>query len=288
LSNTIKLECAKPGKFSITLEIQKDGIISRLTRNITVLESFENGIVLSSSVMNYCESDNIMLNATLTDSSVLNLKNPSLQWFKNGNLIAGNTNQRSLNLAVPLINNDQFSVEFTADYGCLSPLKASSNIFTINTAESTPLNITRSWDTLYSNYNGAGTVEWYRNNLKIGTGKRYTLISNGNFQARLIQGNCIGAFSNTISFTSINTQTLGQYLQIGPNPNKGILQIKSSLDAGLQLSIFDLKGQLVESNIPIKAQVVNDIDLDMSNGIYILVFKTDSGMEYQTKISLNR
>jgi photosystem II stability/assembly factor-like uncharacterized protein len=288
LSKTTKLECTKPGQFSITLEIQKDGITSRITKSIRVLQSYVNGIVLSSSNVNYCESDNIMLNASLADSSVLKLKSASLQWFKNGNQIVGNANKRSLNIPAPLVNNDQFSVQFTADYGCLSPLNASSNTFTINTAESTPLNITRSWDTLFSNYNGNGTVEWYRNNLKIGTGKRYTLISNGNFQARLIQGNCIGAFSNTIVHSSMNTQALGQYLQIGPNPNKGLLQIKSNLDAGLQLSIFDLKGRLVKSNMIIKAQLLNEIELDMVNGIYILVFKNDSGMEYQTKVSLNR
>jgi hypothetical protein len=86
----------------------------------------------------------------------------------------------------------------------------------------------------------------------------------------------------------MNTQALGQYLQIGPNPNKGLLQIKSNLDAGLQLSIFDLKGRLVKSNMIIKAQLLNEIELDMVNGIYILVFKNDSGMEYQTKVSLNR
>jgi hypothetical protein len=86
----------------------------------------------------------------------------------------------------------------------------------------------------------------------------------------------------------MNTQALGQYLQIGPNPNKGILQIKSNLDAGLQLSIFDLKGQLVKSNMTIKAQLLNEIELDMANGIYILVFKNESGMEYQSKVSLNR
>jgi hypothetical protein len=60
------------------------------------------------------------------------------------------------------------------------------------------------------------------------------------------------------------------------------------LDAGLQLSIFDLKGQLVKSNMTIKAQLLNEIELDMANGIYILVFKNESGMEYQTKVSLNR
>lgn len=288
LSKTTKLECTKPGKFSITLEIQKDGIIKRLSRDITVLESFENSILLSSSTLNYCESDNIMLNAVLKDSSVLNLKNPALQWFKNANLISGNTNKRTLTVAAPLVNNDQFSLQFTADYGCLTPLTASSNTYTINTAESTPLNISRSWDTLLSNYTGNGTVEWYRNNFKIGTGKRYTLISNGNFQARLIQGACIGAFSNTIVFNSMNTQTLGHFLQIGPNPNKGMLQIKSSLDEGLKLSVYDLKGQLIKSEVVIKAQLVNEIELDMVNGIYILVFKNNAGLEYQTKVSINR
>lgn len=288
LSKTTKLECSQPGMFSITLEIQKDGITSNFTRNVSVIESFKNSIVLNSSVMNYCEGDNIMLNAILTDSNVLNLKNPALEWFKNGNLIIGNTNKRSLSVAAPLVNNDQFSVQFTADYGCLSPLKASSNTYLINTAESTPLSITRSWDTLFSNYNGTGTVEWYRNNLKIGTGKRYTLISNGSFQARLIQGTCVGALSNTIDFNSMNTQTWGQYLQIGPNPNRGMLQIKSNWDSELRLFIYDLKGQLMKSDVAVRAQLINEIELDMINGIYILVFKNDSGMEYQTKVSLNR
>ena len=233
-SKTAIVKFTQPGIYQISLEVNNSGMKSELSAQIKVNATYNNSISITPSSESYCENEDLTLTAILGDDKTKLLSNSTLKWFKNGIEVLPNQGINTLIIKAPLVNNDKFYAQFVSDYECLSPQTANSTEYVINTSANTTLNITRVWDTLFSNYNGSGTVEWYRNDFKIATGKRYTLIDNGEFYARVVNGNCNGYKSNVITYQSLGNDFFNNVIQIGPNPNKGKLIIQSNHSDDLQ------------------------------------------------------
>ncbi len=271
------------GTYTIKLEIDDKGIKTSKTLQLTVLNTLSSSINLKPSTEAYCEGDDIMLNATLSDEALKSLKDASISWFRNGTELPSNKGNYSLNLLAPLVNNEKYEVHFTADYACLSPKTAISNEYIVGSAQNTALVITRVWDTLFSNYVGSGTVEWYRNNIKIGTGLRYNLIDNGTFHARMINKNCIGPNSNSIVYSSLGIDELKTYLQIGPNPSKGALTIVSNHHSDLQAILINSIGAIIKDGFTIPANGQYHLDMEVANGMYYVIISDATGTQTSYK-----
>ncbi len=276
------------GKYKITLEIDENGTKASKELSINVLKSYSNSVSLKPSTDAYCEGDDIMLNATLSDESLKNLNGVEVRWFKNGTEILANKGNYNLNLKAPLINNEKYEVHFTADYACLNPKTAISNEYVVGSAQNTALTITRVWDTLFSNYTGTGTVEWYRNNFKIGTGFKYYLIDNGTFHARLVNKNCIGSNSNTIIYNSLGMDELMADIQIGPNPSKGPLMIVSKHHSNLHARVINSVGVIIQDNVLIPADGFCNLEIDGSDGVYYVIIMDSTGSQRNYKWLLQR
>ena len=287
-SQNAKVQFDKSGKFTIELVVTNAGMESKISRSITVNPQYTNGVKLTPSNTSYCENEDLTLTASLTDKNTQSLANASLTWLRNGTEITSNLNKMTLLIKSPLVNKDEYQVEFTTDYTCITP-KTASDKYTVNTSANTTLNITRVWDTLFSNYNGSGTVAWYRNNFKIATGKRYTLIDNGEFYARVVNGNCNGSKSNIIQYQSLNSDNLNKNeIQIGPNPNSGLLSVKTNWSSAAKAKIISLNGEIITDGIQIAPGIENQIVMDYPDGIYFIEIMNDAGRTTTQKIVLNR
>jgi hypothetical protein len=287
-SKTAKIKFTQPGKYQILLEVYNGGMKSEKSAQINVNAEYNNSISITPSNESYCENEDLILTAKLGDDKTKLLANATLKWFRNGTEVISNQNNYTMLIKAPLVNNDKYYAQFVADYECLSPQSVNSTEYVINTSANTTLTITRTWDTLFSNYNGSGTVEWYRNNFKIATGKRYTLIDNGEFYARVINGNSNGSKSNVITYQSLGNDIFKNVIQIGPNPNKGTLIIQSNHSEDLQAVIKNANGAIVRNSIQIESSKETVLDLDVADGIYHLEISDGYGHKSQYKLVLSR
>lgn len=286
-SNTAEVTFTKDGVYNIELRVSNAGMKSSISRKITVNTSYTNAVSITPSAESYCENEDLTITAKLTDGNTQNLKDAALKWYRNSTEIAANLNKSTLLIMAPLVNGDIYKVEFSADYTCLSPQLASSSEYVLNTSANTILNINRVWDTLFSNYNGSGTVEWYRNNFKIATGKRYVLIENGEFYARVVNGNCNGSKSNIIQYQSADLEKLGKFLQVGPNPSNGNITIQSTYSSSLLGKITNINGAILKDDIRLKANTSLNLNLNVPEGIYFLELKDSKGHVWQRKLVIS-
>ena len=288
-SKNAKVKFTQSGIYQILLEVTNGGMKSEISAQIKVNAGYNNTISITPSSESYCENEDLTLTAKLVDDKTKLLANSTLKWFKNGTEVLPNQGIYTLLIKAPLVNNDKYYAQFASDYECLSPQSANSTEYVINTSANTTLNITRVWDTLFSNYNGSGTVEWYRNNFKIATGKRYTLIDNGEFYARVVNGNCNGSKSNVITFQSLGNDFFNNVIQIGPNPNKGMLIIQSNHSESLQGKIINANGAVVKDFIQIRRNNETILDLtDYPDGMYFMEINDNNGHKLQYKLILSR
>ena len=285
-SKTAKVQFDKAGEYTIELIVTNAGMESKLTRKITVNPQYLNNLTLNPSNTSYCENEDLTLTANILDKNTQGLANAALQWFRNGAEISANLNKMTLLIKAPLINKDEYEIKFTADYACLTP-KSASSTYTLNTSPNSTLNITRVWDTLFSNYNGSGTVEWYRNGFKIGTGTKYKLIDNGEFYARVVNGNCNGSKSNIIQYQSLGSDNLKNRIQIGPNPNLGLLSIQTNWLNPSKAKIISLNGEIISDGIIILPGIENKIEMDYPDGIYFVEIVNELGQSVMEKIVLS-
>lgn len=287
LSSTAEVSFNKSGVYTIELRVSNSGMESSISRQITINPAYVNAISIMPSAESYCENEDLTITATLTDKNTQSLKDAALKWYKNGTEITSNLNKTTFLIKAPLVNGDKYKAEFSADYACLNPKIATSTEYALNTSANTTLNITRVWDTLFSNYNGSGTVEWYRNDFKIATGKRYVLIENGEFYARVVNGNCNGSKSNIIQYQSAHNDKLERVLQIGPNPSNGIFTIQSNHSTDLRGKISNVNGSIIKDDILVGANSIYKLDLNSHVGVYFLELRDSQGNIWKEKLVIS-
>jgi hypothetical protein len=151
--------------------------ISAVTSNaivMTVSTSVVPSVTVAASSTNICAGQSITFTATPVNGG----SNPSYQWRVNG-INAGNN--AATFTSSSLSNNAQVSVIMTSNFGCASPLTASSTSTTITVNPTTPptVNVTASSTsicagtniTFTANATNAGSTpsyQWKRNNVNIG------------------------------------------------------------------------------------------------------------------------
>jgi hypothetical protein len=275
------IEFLDSGHYTITLTVEKEGIKSQLSKDIHVSKLIDATVSLDITPKNYCLNDTLQLKLTFNDSNAKKVVNAKNIWFKNATDIQNGSIEETFKVIPPLTNGDEFQVNFSGDYHCLIPKTYNSNKIVINGFESATLSISRDWDTLETTYNGSGTIEWFRNGFKVGTGARYVLIQNGNYHARVVSGTCIGPISNIIEFKELSKNTPDERFKIYPVPSNGLLHIESKLNQEFYYEIISLDGRKITQS---KSSGV--LTLKLSSGQYIVYIQDDHGNVFRQKIAV--
>ncbi len=270
------------GDYTVTLYIEKQEESSSKSQKIKVLKSITNSLSISANPQTYCKSDDVELTVNYGDNSMLTLNSPELRWYINGSELTSNFNQDKYTVKAPQSNGNQFIAYFTANYACLSPKVSASPSYTIQSANVPTLNITRNWDTLYSNYTGAGKITWYRNNLQIATGLKHTLINNGDYFARVSMDGCVSENSNTVTYNSLGLTGFENGLKVGPNPASNQLIIKAK-SVG-ELSVYDMNGRVIYNELNTEpTEKILDIS-KWAKGVYMLKWNSNGSMTQKALI----
>jgi trimeric autotransporter adhesin len=113
--------------------------------------------------------------------------------------------------------------------------------------------------------------------------------TSGNVYIADLANNCIRKiFTVHLPLEISSTSSLGENIDLAPNPNKGIFRVSATMDAADNnsklLQVLDLSGRVVYSNTvqPDHGHVNSQLDLkDVPDGIYLLYLQSEA----ETKIS---
>jgi Secretion system C-terminal sorting domain len=211
--------------------------------------------ITAGSATTFCSGGSV----TLTSSSV-----SGNQWYKDGNIIAGATNQ-----TYAVTTNGTYAVIVS---NTCSSLASNSIVVIVNAAPPKPI-ITLSGNNLQSSI--ASGNQWYKDGVIIAgaTSSIYTPTASGNYSVTVTVNGCPGVSSDLFNyvFTAIpDIDVLNQQVKIFPNPvmNKLIILTKANT-INQTIRLFDINGkQLLQLN-----NTAGTMEINMENfsaGLYIL------------------
>lgn len=133
-------------------------------------------------------------------------------------------------------------------------------------------------DTLTA-YN-ASSYQWYLNGIPINgaTQAVYVVTETGMYSVGVTDANDCYVQSNPIAITDITNIADDFYCKIYPNPTNNILciDIKSKVHLNNQMSIFDINGKLIYTNLLKDSNSIETINTtNMAAGMYTIEIKTD-------------
>ncbi len=209
-------------------------------------------------------------NGTLSFSaSSADLLITSYQWFYNGNVIPGATNNELLISNVQVANAGNYYC--TVSNGC-SSMNTSSVVVTIATTPIIPT-ISLVGNQLKSSLPYGN--QWYRNGelLANETGQYITYTPGGSYNVGSVAGEC-SAFSDAY-VTGLKDLNALAKISISPNPTNGLFQITTDWQEDIQVEVHNVLGQGVLT--PFTFNKNTNVDLSsFTNGLYIVTLSSDS------------
>jgi hypothetical protein len=210
--------------------------------------------VTASGPTTFCTGGNVGLTSSAASGN---------QWYKDGNIITGATNQN-----YNAIETGSFTVKTSAN-GCASDASTSTAV-TANAIPDQPT-ITQNGNSLQSS--SASGNQWLLNGTAIpgATGATYSPTSSGQYSVQVTANGCTGVasavFNHTI--TATNDPVLDNKITIGPNPVEGNLAIRyNGANAKFTATLINMNGVVI-----LQKSFASTLDIDMrrySAGLYIM------------------
>jgi hypothetical protein len=210
--------------------------------------------ISASGPTSFCTGSNV----TLTSSATANN-----QWYKDGAVIAGATNQTYIATTA-----GNYTVK-TSSNSCGSNASAATAV-TINPVPAQAV-ITQVGNALQSS--AASGNQWFLNGLVIpgATGASFTPNSSGPYTVQVTTNGCLGPLSEVFNYTmpvTVNPVVDGQ-ITIAPNPVRGMLSVRyTGNGTKFWITLVNTNGAVVYQN-----SFTTSLDIDMSKfsaGLYVV------------------
>ena len=172
----------------------------------------------------------------------------------------------------------------TVAYGCIDT--AYTYIITVD-SPATPM-ITATGYVLSESVAGFSSYQWLQGSTAVGSQATYTATQNGSYT--VIGTDARGCSATSAPYTVTGVGIIGVTddlrMSIYPNPNSGTFTLQSANAVGEEAVIYDLLG-----NVAARTNITKDkmnIDLNLTEGIYLLKVKDNSGKMNTLSFTINR
>ena len=231
--------------------------------------------IINNSDTTICPGDSITLFTNLTSGYIY-------QWLKNDTIISG-----AIDTAYTIKQTGSYSIIVTNTNNCSD----TSLTTTVNVSYPPAPTITQNGDTLTSD-SPTGN-QWYLNSeIILGATEQTLIISQtGNYQLVVTINNCPSLITDTATYHYsgiINNLSDKFYLNIFPNPNKGLFTIElySPVNDNFNFKIVNALGQeIFNHEFIINGKVAKTVDLEkFESGIYFIILKSNNGVDIKRKV----
>jgi hypothetical protein len=244
-----------------------DNIQVNVTTSVT--PSITSNFIDGSAVI--CEGELVSLEAIGVNEG----STPIHKWYKNGNVVSTTSAYSSSSLS----NGDVLYCELTSSATCASPqiVQSTNIVMTVKPVPTKPT-ISVNVDVLTSSIPQGNQWEYNGAAITGAMNTSYQMTQNGNYTVYVIQNGCKSPVSDVFIMNNVGIDeiTLGQSIDIYPNPSSDYFTINLADFQAKSYFIFNAYGALVDQgDIQSKTWI-----LDLSHvvsGIYLLQITGPSG-----------
>lgn len=270
------VQFTKGGNYSITMfaynAIGEDQLTK--TNRLFVIDSIPVLVSIQTNPSIICVNDTFSFTSTVkTNGTVIQA---SYTWKKNGISLA-NTQDKLFGLSPNSADKYQLFVQSTTR--CVTPNPSQSTVVSPQTKGVKTITVSCSLDTLKAANVGAGTYNWYRNGVLVGSGMRFKPTQTGLYRCVYDENGCKSDSSAVIVLKSISSKS--QFISkvaLYPNPASQMLMVESMELLG-SIRVFDAVGsKMVEYAI----HPGENANIDVSTwplGLYFVTIYNQQGIQ---------
>lgn len=270
------VQFTKGGIYSVTMfsynAIGEDQLTK--TNRLFVIDSIPVLVSIQTNPSIICVNDTFSFTSTVkTNGTVIQA---SYTWKKNGISLA-NTQDKLFGLSPNSADKYQLFVQSTTR--CVTPNPSQSTVVSPQTKGVKTITVSCSLDTLKAANVGAGTYNWYRNGVLVGSGMRFKPTQTGLYRCVYDENGCKSDSSAVIVLKSISSKSqLISKVALYPNPASQMLTVESMELLG-SIRVFDAVGsKMVEYAI----HPGDNANIDVSTwplGLYFVSIYTQQGIQ---------
>ena len=270
------VQFTKGGIYSVTMfaynAIGEDQLTK--TNRLFVIDSIPVLVSIQTNPSIICVNDTFSFTSTVkTNGTVIQA---SYTWKKNGISLA-NTQDKLFGLSPNSADKYQLFVQSTTR--CVTPNPSQSTVVSPQTKGVKTITVSCSLDTLKAANVGAGTYNWYRNGVLVGSGMRFKPTQTGLYRCVYDENGCKSDSSAVIVLKSISSKS--QFISkvaLYPNPASQMLTVESMELLG-SIRVFDAVGsKMVEYAI----HPGENANIDVSTwplGLYFVSIYNQQGIQ---------
>lgn len=270
------VQFTKGGIYSVTMfsynAIGEDQLTK--TNRLFVIDSIPVLVSIQTNPSIICVNDTFSFTSTVkTNGTVIQA---SYTWKKNGISLA-NTQDKLFGLSPNSADKYQLFVQSTTR--CVTPNPSQSTVVSPQTKGVKTITVSCSLDTLKAANVGAGTYNWYRNGVLVGSGMRFKPTQTGLYRCVYDENGCKSDSSAVIVLKSISSKSqLISKVALYPNPASQMLTVESMELLG-SIRVFDAVGsKMVEYAI----HPGDNANIDVSTwplGLYFVSIYNQQGIQ---------